>query len=237
MGSPGEHETTSVDLDEVLRSAARLQEILPDAVMVGGPAAATHAGPRLSFDHDHVLGDLAERFDVVLEALEREPEWVTNRVVPGKIILGELGGIETGIRQLRRRRPLETELVHLTDGHGVVVPTEAETLRVKGYLIVKRNQVRDYLDVAALADHAGISWAAGILAEIDGYYEDMVHDEAPVATQLAVQLVDPQPRDRSVIKQLSRYKGLALRWQDWDATRAVTAQVAAAMLDRPPTHH
>ena len=28
-------------------------------------------------DHDHVLADLADRFDVVLEALESEPDWVT----------------------------------------------------------------------------------------------------------------------------------------------------------------
>ncbi|MGH3069953.1 MAG: winged helix-turn-helix domain-containing protein [Streptosporangiaceae bacterium] len=29
------------------------------------------------------------------------------------------------------------------------VPTADETLRIKGYLVVRRNQVRDYIDVAA----------------------------------------------------------------------------------------
>src|SRR5690625_7542822 len=80
-----------VELEE---AAARLQELVPDTTLVGGSAAALYAGHRTSFDHDHVLADLRERFDVVLEALEREEEWVTNRVRPGKVILGELGDIE-----------------------------------------------------------------------------------------------------------------------------------------------
>lgn len=67
----------------VLESAARLQRIVPDAILVGGSAAAYYAGHRISFDHDHVLTDLRERFDVVLDALEREPDWAMNRVTPG----------------------------------------------------------------------------------------------------------------------------------------------------------
>lgn len=245
-GNPGRFrsiERAEADLDlsashvepiaDVLASASRLQELVPDTVMVGGSAAAVHVGHRVSFDHDHVLPDLAERFDAILDALEREPDWVTNRVVPGKLILGELGGIETGIRQLRRRRPLETEVAHLPHGEQVVVPTLAETLRVKGYLIVKRNQVRDYLDVAAIADSVGPQAAARVLARIDGYYEDLVHDEGPVATQLAVQLAEPQPRDRAVIGQLPRYKGLARRWHEWAATCAILAAVADEMLTAP----
>jgi hypothetical protein len=35
--------------------------------------------------------DLSDRFDAVLEAIEATDGWVTNRVTPGKIILGELG--------------------------------------------------------------------------------------------------------------------------------------------------
>jgi hypothetical protein len=38
-----------------------------------------YAGHRDSYDHDHVLADLRDRFDVVLEALESEGEWMTNR--------------------------------------------------------------------------------------------------------------------------------------------------------------
>ncbi len=35
-----------------------------------------------------------------LDAVEREGPWLTNRVRPGKLILGRLGDIETGLRQL-----------------------------------------------------------------------------------------------------------------------------------------
>ncbi|MGH3435561.1 MAG: hypothetical protein ACRDRN_03755 [Sciscionella sp.] len=44
------------------------------------------------------------------------------------------------------------------------VPSAEETLRIKGFLIVGRNQTRDYLDVAALADRYGVADAAAVLA-------------------------------------------------------------------------
>jgi len=66
--------------------------VVPDAVLVGGSAAALWASHRSSYDHGHVLADLDARFDAVLEAIEATDGWVTNRVTPGKIILGELGG-------------------------------------------------------------------------------------------------------------------------------------------------
>ncbi len=65
-------------------------------MLVGGSAAALWANHRFSDDHDHVLQDLSDRFDAVLEAVEATDGWVTNRVTPGKIILGELGDIESG---------------------------------------------------------------------------------------------------------------------------------------------
>src|ERR1035438_477513 len=54
------------ELLRVLQSAAKLQDVVPDAVLVGGSAAALWANPRSSYDHDHVVKDLAERFDTVL---------------------------------------------------------------------------------------------------------------------------------------------------------------------------
>lgn len=149
------------DLAEVLESAARLQRLVPDAVLVGGSAAALYAGHRASYDHDHVLARLRDNFEVVLEALESDDGWASNRVTPGKIIPGELGGIETGLRQLIRLRPLEVADVQLVSGATVRVPTNDETLRIKAFLITKRNQTRDYLDVAALADGVGIDVVAG----------------------------------------------------------------------------
>jgi hypothetical protein len=220
----------SPSLAAVLESAARLQQVVPDAVLVGGSAAAWHAGHRDSFDHDHVLPDLTERFDLVLEAIEATDGWVTNRVTPGKIILGELGDIEAGVRQMIRQRPLETEVVTLPSGRTLTVPTLDETLRVKAFLIVRRNQTRDYLDVAALADRMGLDRAARVLASIDVYYQDQRGEGDGVATQVARQLAEPRPRDARTTRELRRYKRLDARWHDWKAVVAVCGALADRML-------
>ncbi len=220
------------ELTRVLESAARLQELVPDAVLVGGSAAALHADHRSSFDHDHVLGDLTERFDTVLDALESDGEWVTNRVTPGKIILGELGGIETGVRQLIRRRPLETMRVELPSGAKLTAPTAEEALRIKAFLLVRRNRTRDYLDVVALADRVGDRVAAGALAEIDDFYADQHCEGDGVASQVARQLADPRPADPSTTRELSRYKSLDQRWHEWQAVTAACRRLAVAMVRR-----
>ncbi|MDN5769859.1 MAG: helix-turn-helix domain-containing protein [Microlunatus sp.] len=217
-------------LVEVLRSAARLQELVPDAVLVGGSAAAWHAGHRKSSDHDHVLADLSTRFDAVLEALEREPDWVTNRVTPGKIILGSLGDIEAGVRQMIRQRALEVEVASLPDGLTVRVPTVAETLRIKAFLIVRRNQVRDYLDVSAVSAHLGTEQASRVLSKIDEFYADSTKPGEAVATQLVRQLGNPRPRDLSSVAEIARYKGLQAPWNSWAAVRDQCRLLAAQMV-------
>jgi hypothetical protein len=215
----------------VLESAARLQKVVPDAVLVGGSAAALWADHRSSYDHDHVLEDLEARFDAVLEAIEATNGWVTNRVTPGKIILGELGDIESGVRQLIRDAPLEVVEVALPSGQTLRVPTPDEILRIKGYLIVRRNQVRDYLDVAALSDRYGISHAADVLGHIDDYYSDQRGAETEgVATQLARQLAAPKPADARTITQLGQYKGLDARWTDWKNVTDLCRSVAVEMV-------
>ena len=56
------------------------------------------------------------------------------------------------------------------------MPTPEETLRIKAFLLVRRNQVRDYLDVAALSDRHGVAFAASTLADIDRFYADEASD-------------------------------------------------------------
>jgi len=218
-------------LEEVLDSAARLQELVPDAVRVGGSAAALYARHRMSTDHDHVLADLQDRFDLVLDARERDGDFVLNRAVPGKIILGELGGIEAGVRQLIRRRPLEVQRVTLPSGGEITVPTLDEIARIKGFLIVKRNQMRDYLDVAALSGAFGADHIGAVLAAIDEYYTDPSHPEdQPVQAQLARQLADPAPKDRRALAGLASYKGLVPRWRDWEDVVAECRVLAAHLV-------
>lgn len=219
-------------LAEVLLSAARLQELVPDAVLVGGTAAAVHAHHRLSFDHDHVLTDLAKRYGEVLEAIEASEGWVTSvrASTPPLTLLGSLDGIEAGLRQLRRVRPLETERHPLPGGHSVVVPTLEEMLRVKAFLIVQRNATRDYLDTVALADRVGLRAAVGVLAGIDDYYRDRSGESDSVLTALVQHLASPSPRDVRVTRQLAAYKGLDSRWHTWAAVSGVCVQLADALL-------
>jgi len=215
-------------LEDVLEKAAQLQELVPGAVLVGGSAAALDAHHRQSFDHDHVVVDLVERFDTILENLEALGDWSMTRAQPGKIILGELGGIETGVRELLRGRPLETADIEVR-GKRLVVPTAAEILRIKAWLALSRNQTRDYLEIAALATQIGLDEAAGVLAGIDDYYADINPRPETVATQLVKQLADPQPRDAEVTTQLASYKALDPRWHDWSAVKAVLADLAERM--------
>ncbi len=217
------------ELDAVLQSAARLQRLVPDAVLVGGSAAAYHARHRDSYDHDHVVRDLEQRFGAVLDALESDPEWVFNRSTPGKVILGELGGIEAGVRQMIRTVPLEVEDVSLPSGQVIRVPTAEEALRIKAWLIIRRNQVRDYLDVAALSGEFGIDWAATILRNIDAFYADVNTGPDSVASQVLRQLSEPRPKDSRVTMQLPGYKGLRAPWTDWDRVVQQCRAIADAM--------
>jgi hypothetical protein len=215
-------------LKRVLESAARLQEVVPDAVLVGGSAAALHAGHRDSFDHDHVLADLVERYETVLDAVEATDGWATSvrASKPPFTIMGSLWGVEAGLRQMRRTRPLETYEFDVGDGRSVVVPTAPEMLRVKAFLVVQRNVARDYLDVVALAEHLGLDAATEILSDIDSYYVDRSGKKGSVLTSLVIALADPHPRDTEVIDELPRYKGLEERYHRWDDVVDVCRELA-----------
>lgn len=217
--------------DDVLAAAARLQRLLPDAVLVGGTAAAAHAGHRVSFDDDHVLEDLRTRFDEVLAHVEQAEGWRTARVNRPVLILGSLDGIETGIRQLVRRRPLELEELDTPSG-TIRIPTLEEMLRIKAWLVLRRNATRDYLDSVALADRLGQERAGAVAVELDAYYEDQLGAGGRrIATQLAKQLAEPSPFDLSDV-DLRRYRRLARRWQDWQTVVLACEELAVAMLDR-----
>lgn len=224
---------TSIGFDQVLAAAARLQQLVPDAVLVGGTAAALYAEHRVSFDDDHVLADLRDRFDEVLACLEASEGWVTARVRPGRVILGNFDGIETGVLQLRRARPLEVAELDVL-GHRLRVPTEAEMLRVKAWMIVYRNATRDFLDVAALASRIGGAPSGQVLADMDLYYADQHGGGRGVTTQLARMLADPCPYDLDEV-DLAAYRRLERRWRDWSqvqtACAALSVQVLAAVVD------
>lgn len=216
------------DWERVLSAAARLQRILPDAVLVGGTASAIYAGHRLSTDADHVLTDLRHRFDAVLADLESVAGWRTARVQRPVQILGSLDGIETGVRQLARDEPLETTQVECF-GEILTVPTQAEMLRIKAVLILTRNATRDYLDFVALADHLGEEKTADALRSFDRLYPQPNRESA--LQQLQIQLANPLPYDLDEM-DLSEYKNLDPRWHDWLAVKAACVNGAAVIFDR-----
>lgn len=116
--------------------------------------------------------------------------------------------------------------IEVAPGSVVTAPTPAEMLRIKAYLIIQRNAVRDYLDVVALADRVGVESAGALLRDIDDYYDDRSGEHGSVGTCLALALADPAPADAFVIEQLPSYRGLDPRWHDWSSVVAACRDLA-----------
>jgi hypothetical protein len=192
----------------LLAAERHLQQLVPGTVLVGGTAAALHAGHRQSLDGDHVLDDLRGRFDTVLTDLEAAAGWETNRVQRPVLILGALDGVLTGIRQLRRARPLEVEVID-----GLRVPTLAEMARIKAWLLATRHTVRDYLDTVVLLERLGEADASTAFREFDEIYLQ-ASGASPLA-EAAERLAAAAPTDLRTL-DLERYKGLTAPWTSWE---------------------
>ena len=219
------------EMQSVFEAAARLQELVPDAVLVGGTAAAHHASHRMSLDDDHFAADLRLRFDEILADLEATQGWITARVQRPVLILGRLDGVETGVRNLIRRRPLEVEQVQVAH-RALRVPTLAEICRIKAWLCLIRNATRDYLDFAALADRIGETGAVSVVIAMDHYYADQIGPGGRrVATQVAKQLAEPRPDDLSSV-DLASYRKLEPRWQNWQTVADWCRRIAVGVLDQ-----
>lgn len=197
--------------ERLLSAQLLFQAHFPEAVLVGGTAAALHAGHRVSVDADHVFPHLKQHFAEILAQVEAEAGWQTNRLEPPVLILGHFQGVRTGIRQLIRTQPLETTVVH-----GLRIPTPEEILRIKAYLIVRRNTTRDFLDFVALFDHLGVRRAVAALTSLDRLYPQT--SGYTISQQLATQLAEPKPWDLSQT-ELHRYKALQPPYTDWAEVR------------------
>jgi hypothetical protein len=193
--------------ERLLAAERHLQELVPGAVLVGGTAAALHAGHRRSLDGDHVLEDLRARFDDVLAELEAAAGWQTSRVRRPVVVLGRLDGVMTGIRQLRRTKPLETELVH-----GLRVPTLGEMARIKAWLLATRHTVRDYLDTVVLLERLGEGGVAETFVPFDELYAQ--ESGTSPLVEVVERLGAAAPSDRAEL-DLTTYKDLVVPWDDW----------------------
>jgi RND superfamily putative drug exporter len=127
---------------------------------------------------------------------------------------------------MERRSPMETTKVQLPTGDRLQIPTGAETLRLKSYLIMCRNSSRDYAEFAELVDSMETHTAAEVLAGMDRYYCGQHPRKQWVATQLVRRLADPQPSD-DPDTTLSDPEAEA----DWAKVRQRCLSVAVAMLE------
>jgi hypothetical protein len=175
------------DWERLLAAERHLQALLPGAVLVGGTAASLHARHRVSLDGDHVLRDLRERFDDFLATARLE-------------------GIPTGIRQLRRTAPLETEVVE-----GLRIPTLAEMARIKAWLLATRYTVRDYLDTVVLLERLGEEGVRRALSGFDALYRQS-NGSSPLA-EVVERLAQATPLDAPQV-DLGTYRELVAPWND-----------------------
>ena len=124
-----------------------------------------------------------------------------------RIILGSLDGVLTGIRQLRRVRPLETENIE-----GLRVPTLAEMARVKAWLLATRMTTRDYLDTVVIFERLGEDGVRNALASLDELYPQP--SGASVLAEVTERLGAAQPADAASV-DLGTYRNLEAPWNDW----------------------
>lgn len=188
----------AADMRMVVKSAARLKELAPDAISVADPLAFsgcfTLAGKVKGGD------DAGPPASLRPSRTTRGPRPATLRPIHpvtmwrGRLTVA-LDALATDT-EVRRRSPMETTNVQLPTGDRLQIPTAAETLRLKSYLLLYRNSRSDYADLADLVDAVDLDNAAMVLARIDSYYSAGPPQRRQwITTQLVRRLADPTPSD------------------------------------------
>ncbi|MCV7235512.1 MMPL family transporter [Mycobacterium branderi] len=237
------------DLRMVLKSAAKLKHLVPDAICVADPLAFTGCGRNGDLRGRVKGSDDAATHRVAMAAAGNGS--VTRKLVGGlpyrngtgrsvrpvhpvTLWRGRLSvaldALESQRRadkpRFERRSPVETTHVQLPTGDRLQIPTGAETLRLKGFLIMSRNSSRDYAEFAELVDTMEPETAAVVLAGMDKYYCCPSSKRQWIATQLVRRLADPHPSDVED-DQWPEPDGKA----DWEEVRQRCLSVAVAMLE------
>jgi heme transporter len=244
----------SADLRIVLKSAARLKHLVPDAITVADPLAFTGCG-RIGGLREHVKGgDDPEIHELAVagsaagtnghakpkklagglshrNGVGRAAPRAVRPVHPVTLWRGRLSvaldALETQAENddptFERRSPVETTHVQLPTGDRLQIPTGAETLRLKSYLIMSRNSSRDYTEFAELVDTMEAETAALVLAGMDRYYCSQSPRRQWIATQLVRRLADPHPSDLDDESPDEK--------AHWEEVRQRCLSVAVAMLE------
>ncbi len=202
---------STADLRMVRKSATKLRKLAPDAVCVADPLALPERSAAGGVGRGvHPVTLWRGRLAVALDALQTGP---TD------------GDRQPDEPQYERRGPVETTRVQLPTGDRLLIPTGAEALRLKGYLILRRNSRRDYADLADMADTVEPETAALTLSGMDRYYSCQSSEQDWMASQLLRRLADPHPSDLSDDRG-SEAGGEA----DWEGVTRRCLSVAVAML-------
>jgi RND superfamily putative drug exporter len=264
----------SADLRMVLKSAAKLKHLAPDAICVADPLAFTGCGrngkaPQNGHAHSRGLGpgQIPHQVDINddgAEAGSTPPDAKTSSnghptakkragglasrngiaraiagsdrpVHPVTVWRGRLSVAIDALQtdtddceppRYERRSPVETTNVQLPTGDRLLVPTGAEALRLKGYLIMCRNSSRDYADFADMVDTVKPETAAVVLSGMDRYYCCQTSRQEWMASQLVRRLADPNPADL----RDDKWSEPAAE-ADWEEVRQRCLSVAVAMLE------
>jgi RND superfamily putative drug exporter len=237
------------DMRMVVKSAAKLKNLAPQTITVADPLAFSGCRPIAQPPADHINGSedpLPARIlarvnghtpgshsngstngngNTLTVKLPKHPVTMWR----GRLSVA-LDALETeadsGRTPMERRSPMETTNVQLPTGDRLQIPTGAETLRMKSYLIMCRNSSRDYAEFAELVDSMETQTAAIVLASMDRYYCGQHPRKKWVATQLVRRLADPQPSDQHD----TRMSGPQAE-SDWAKVRERCLSVAVAMLE------
>ena len=207
----------AADLRMVVKSAARLKELAPDAVSVADPLAFSGCGPPVR-DRRPTRSSRGPR-SATLRPVHPVTMW------RGRLAVA-LDALETEA-DVERRSPVETTNVQLPTGDRLQIPTGAETLRLKGFLVLCRNSRSDYAELADLVDCMSIGNAALVLAGIDGYYSSGRPHPLWIATQLVRRLADPIPTEAADDTRWSAPDAAS----EWDDVRSRCLSLAVAILE------
>ncbi|MDZ7883372.1 MAG: MMPL family transporter [Mycobacterium sp.] len=207
------------DLRMVVKSAAKLKSLAPHTVVVPDPLAFSGCGPA-----PDVVG--ARRFSgrIPTNTAARPLHPITMWRGRLNVALDALATASDSERlPVQRRGPMEATNVQLPTGDRLLIPTGAETLRLKGYLLMCRNSTKDYTEFARLVDSMETHTAARVLTGMDRYYCGQRPRAQWVATQLVRRLADPRPSDDPDAPEPTD--------ADWATVRQRCLSVAVAMLE------
>jgi uncharacterized membrane protein YdfJ with MMPL/SSD domain len=228
---------SGIDIRTVVKSAAKLKNMAPHTITVADPLAFSGCLPSNGSNcvnalnghtngHSHTNG-VSNGKTVKLKRGPRPMHPVTMWRGRLSVALDALETeAETDRPPVERNSPMETTNVQLPTGDRLSIPTGAETLRLKSYLIMCRNSTKDFAEFADLVDSMETQTAAVVLAGMDRYYCGEPSRKQWVATQLVRRLADPHPSDEFDIPMSGPEAEV-----DWAKVRERCLSVAVAMLE------